>query len=132
MPALSTWSHWGPCEVVVLSSRVGKTPLVPWCYLSHQEKGGTCSIPVISSTKQSRVSFGVTLRRFDSLHPSNRLCSIHHYLTTESIQQGDIEMQQVNQEQRYDNKSANLLQTDLHQICKLYSADMVHQNILQN
>ena len=105
------------------ASRVGKIPLVPWCSHSHQDEGGSLIIPVLSLTKQSRVSFRVTLRWFGCLHPSNRFCSIHHYLTVESIQQGDTEMQQVNQEERYDNKSENLLQTDLHQICKSYSSD---------
>ena len=43
MPSLSPWRHLGPREIAVLSSRVGKIPLVPWCNPSHQEKGGARS-----------------------------------------------------------------------------------------
>ena len=97
-------------------------PISPMVQPLSPREGGSQIIPVTSLTKQSRVHFRVMLRWFGCLHPGSRLCSIHHYLTVESIQQGDTEMQQVNQEERY-NKSANLLQTDLHQICKSYSFD---------
>lgn len=56
-------------------------------------------------------------------------------MTIESIHNSDIEMKQVNKEQKYDNKSACLLQRELHQIWKLHhliKSYKVHQNILQN
>lgn len=98
-------------------------PISPMVQPLSPREGGSQIIPVTSLTKQSRVRFRVMLRWFGCLHPGSRLCSIHHYLTVQSIQQGDTEMQQVNQEERYDNKSANLLQTDLHQIYKSHSSD---------
>lgn len=56
-------------------------------------------------------------------------------MTIESIQNSDIEMKQVNEEQKYDNKSACLLQRELHQIWKLnhlIKSYKVFQNIFQN